>query len=209
MGKKCKKIIMKKLIQSVSVLLIVVFLSLALKAQQPAQKEKGDNSIEIAEPFDISKYNDFQEVFFDEFSIFVPKSYKIEKKWSIDGGGQGYKDNENDFNVSLSPFAPVPATTEKELPSYKERKIFINQIYAWMWSYQKKNGDYKYVTGINFKLRKRKGIRATISLHSKDPQNRELAEKIFLSIRFNDTSQKKDNKIKNKSSNSIQKQKKN
>jgi len=165
-------------------LFIITISFIGVFAQKPQQKTKSSEEIEVAKPINPDEYKDWQKIETKCFSIYAPKELKQKKVKCIDSAFCDDFVSENlvlgvDINVDAG-----YATFEKEYPSYSEKYIWIDGAFAWIWSYEDK-GEYKYNSGVIYRFREDSNYRIGVYLYSKDTNIKEMAEKIFRSIKFN------------------------
>lgn len=121
------------------------------------------------------------------FSLCVPKSLKAERRMGVDTEYWIYSDENNEVYIYTHYFAPEPGT-EMKYPSFKEKYLLINGKYARMWFYEDNKADLKFFAGVRvYRENKPKGKAITIILHSNKLEFREVAERIFKSIQFEET----------------------
>jgi hypothetical protein len=165
-------------------LLLIAFVSNGVKAQQSLPES-------VEQKLDSNNYKSWRKVELPEFSIYVPKEFKLEKLSGIDTTGWSYKDKDVNFLIySGSSVLDGPLKTQQKLQGYKEKIVFIGEIFIRMWFYKDDSEespfvDYPYMGVASFKNPIIKGSKYVIILMSKDSEGQELAEKIFLSLKFN------------------------
>jgi hypothetical protein len=173
-----------------SILTTLIFtLCVITISAQPAEKKQ-----ELLQ-FNKTNYIGWQKIDVDAFSFYLPKEFKGGKRKAIDTTTWKF-DNENaELAVFIGAFAPRP-DNETNLASFRSDLLIIDSFSAWSFSYEDKN-DFKYVNGIGFWSNRIKGFVITIYLSSKDEKAKDLAEKIFTSIKFNSNQIKELNLRKN------------
>jgi hypothetical protein len=196
---------MKSIVKIVISLMLVALTNFAINAQQGSPELNKKNTVEVDKDSSQGDYKDWQKVELGQYSFYIPKDFKLKEIQGIDAIGWEYKSDDFYFIVIQGPYAPGPGAYGRKIKSIKYKPLLIDKVVAQMWFYEDESETYKFVGAINFQPPKFKVDSVTIYLKSKDCKGQELAEKIFLSIKFNDTSQKKGNKIKNKTSNPIKK----
>lgn len=179
---------MKVFFQILCLVFMLLVFSMSLTAQTPTPQ----NNFEIIEPPDLNNYKDWQKVYFVEFSMYVPQCFQIETIANFEGGIRAYKNDEYNLRIYISSYAPRPSRVEERYENYKDKKIFIDNDFAWTWSYKREHEGYSYTNGIFIWFKKREGVYASVYLNSKDEQKgKELAKKMFHSIKFEEKLEEK------------------
>ena len=170
----------------VRLLLIGLCLSYPIVGQNPRKQ----NTIEIAEPFDIRNYAEWQKKDFYDFSIYVPKDLKGKTERGIDTSSWIAKNEKFELYVYQGSHPPnSPSSRQREFFGFEEKDIFINGIFSQEWKYDDVNNNYKYIREILFfNDAVYKNYRAYLVFSFNDKSISELADKIFHSLVFNNTS---------------------
>ena len=127
---------------------------------------------------------DWRQVQMNGFSLCVPKSLKAERKQGVDSEYWTYSDENNEVYIYTHYFAPEPGI-EKKYPTFKEEYLWIDKKYARKWSYEDDKANLKFFAGVRiYRDDNPKGKAITIILHSKEPEFKAIAERIFGSVRF-------------------------
>lgn len=169
----------------ISLLLAAIVYSSAADAQQSSPTSDKKAAVEIEKDLHQEDYKDWQKIESGAYSFYAPKDFNLTKKRGADAEYFIYKSKDVDFTIVEGPYAPDPSPTPTKGKNVKYKSLLIDKVPVRICSYEYESDDYKYVRAIRFQPPKWKGIWVAISLHSKDAKGQELAEKIFLSIKFN------------------------
>jgi hypothetical protein len=155
---------------------LLIFFSLSTNFGQTGEK----NSIEKAK-IRKSDYKDWQKVELSNLSFYIPKELKKQETKCIDGGCYLFKSEELKLSIDVNSAAGFP-TYEKKNPTYSEKFFQIDDAKAWIWSVE--NDRYKYESGVLFEFEKIKNYRIGMYLFSESQNIKDLAKKIFKSVKF-------------------------
>jgi hypothetical protein len=149
-----------------------------------AQQTKNQSIVvEELKPFDVKDYEGWQKVELNALTFYIPSILKRKEVKCYDGGCYHFESDDLLFRIDLDPAAGRP-TFERTYPSYSDKITQIDGKYAWIWFFQDE-GDYKYLSGVNFWDERSRKYGAGIYLSSKTTDTKQMAEKIFRSIKFN------------------------
>lgn len=155
---------------------LLIFLSLSTNFGQTGQK----TSIEKVK-IRKSDYKDWRKVELNNLSFYIPKELKKQEAKCIDGGCYLFKSEELKLSIDVNSAAGFP-TYEKKKPAYSEKFFQIDNAKACIWSVE--NDRYKYESGVLFEFEKTRNYRIGMYLFSNSQDVKNLAEKIFKSVKF-------------------------
>ncbi len=121
-----------------------------------------------------------------KISFYAPVELKESKGGKSLRPGTVFQYVSEDFRLGLelSNSAYRPNIFDKELPSYCERYTWIDDAFTYIW-HAKPDKDYKkYESGVYFQFSESKNYAVGLYLLSKTKETKEIAEKIFKSVKF-------------------------
>ena len=127
-------------------------------------------------------YNDLKEVDLGFIKISIPSALQKQEKKCIEGGCWKFADDEIVVSVDWNIDAWRP-TFQRQYPSYAEELILVDNVRARFWSFQDKS-RFKFISGANYATEKDHRIGLGIYLSSVDVDTRELAKKVFSTVKF-------------------------
>jgi len=115
-------------------------------------------------------------------TISIPSNLKKKDKKCYEGGCWEFADDEMTLTVDWNDAAWRP-TFEKQNADYTEDYVLVDGVRTKMWSWPN-GGNYRFISGATFAIERGHKVGLGIYLSSKSQDTRELAKKIFSSVKF-------------------------
>lgn len=177
-------------IKQIMICFFVMGFSFVAIVAQNEKKSSKDILHEGIKTFNINDYRDWKKFELQGYSFYTPQGVKkIGGKQCDDSTCYEFKGENFLILTDDSIDSYHPRSIQKSYQSYKDKTFWIGKAYAWFWSFQEENSNYKYRAGVLFQLPENK--RLQISVHSEDTDIKSLAEKIILSFQFKEKSKDK------------------
>jgi hypothetical protein len=128
-------------------------------------------------------YAGWQKVEFSPFSFYVPKELKRSKLMAYDLGYYRYESDNLVLDIATGKNA-FPPSRERGFANYSHRSEVVNGAAAWIWHYDLEDGRFTHGAGARFVAGGPEKDALTITLLSKVGDLKEVAEKVFMSVRF-------------------------
>jgi hypothetical protein len=146
-------------------------------------------TVETTKPFDLNGYKEWKKVEFTDFSLYVPKEFKLQEFRGVDGGGWRHVSPNFLFSISSGWVQDAPFISDEKRPSYKEKFTRIGKVLVRLWFYEDKTPpepfvNHPYFGQIAFSDPTVKGQKHAIALWSKEAKGLDLLEKMLVSIKF-------------------------
>ncbi len=150
-----------------------------------AQK-KANNKVktEKSKSFNVKDYEGWQKIPVGEFSLYVPRDFKVVKKMGADLSYWAYKTDSIDLQIYSGSRLPKRSSVEENFSTYDEKSLYINNIFTNIWSYEYeiKQHPYKYIEVARFYIDKQVNENGMVIYVGSKDDSKELVEKIFLSV---------------------------
>jgi hypothetical protein len=172
----------------------MIFLSIifALILVPCLAQKKADNEviIEKSKTFNVKDYEGWQKISIDEFSFYVPKDFKLEKKMGIDLECWEHETDSVHLKIYSGARFPEHSYSIKQRSTFNEKSLYINDIFTDIASYEYESRyyPYKYIDTARFYIDKQTNETGMIIYLASKDSAKELVEKIFLSVKLKDAS---------------------
>ncbi len=154
--------------------------------QNDENKSKQKISVKNIEKNSTEDYKDWQKIKLKNLSFDAPADLKQKNVNCYDSECYIFKSEEIYLSVDISPAVGYP-TTQKRYSSFSEKIVEINGGYGKIWNFEENeenDPNYKFKSGVVIQFKKYKGYKVGISIFSKRQEIKEIAEKVFMSIKL-------------------------
>ncbi|MGI9055549.1 MAG: hypothetical protein ACR2F2_07075 [Pyrinomonadaceae bacterium] len=174
----------------IKILMFVFILSSVYTAfaQECKKNQLGEKiQVEAEQTFDVNDYKDWQKINLSKISFYLPSDFKENKERKPYHPRQAFLYENEDFTlgIDLSNSAYYPGDSDKELPSYCERYVWIDEAFGYIWHFKPNKNFAIYNSGVYFQFERSTNYAVGFNLLSKTKQTKDIAEKIFKSVKFN------------------------
>ena len=161
----------------------IVFSCYGQKTTEPNQNLIRDQVVKAENNQNSCK--EWKRIELGKFSFFAPEIVKMEKKVGVDLSAWTYEDKDIQITIYSGSRSPTAGGTVQRLPSYKQKKLWIDNISTIIWFYDEEQFPYKYTSAARYYVENTAaGDAITIYVRSSQSDSEWIAEKIFDSVKF-------------------------
>jgi len=168
------------------IIFLVIGTSLSI-AQENEIKSEQRVSIETIKEIRSKEYKDWQKINLSNLSFYAPKELIPKKPNCYDSNCYTFESKDLFLSIDISSAVGYPISAKK-LPGFSEKIIKVDKAFGAIW-YFKENEEtdpiYKYKSGVLFRFADNSDYKIGISIFSKNEDIKEIAEKMFKSVKFN------------------------